>query len=155
MRSAFAALLLLTTSLALAGEAEFVRIWPGWRDAESFERISEFFGRGENTSGQIVLRTQPETRAGFYFLVRVKSTAPLDGAKFELAVVRPDQPEPQSFSFPATLPKREAVFQLGLTGAAWPGGKNAGPVAWRLALVAADGRLLAEHKSFLWEKPAK
>ena len=26
---------------------------------------------------------------------------------------------------------------------------------WKLALLAADGRVLAEHKSFLWEKPAK
>lgn len=155
MRSALAALLLLTSSLALAGEAEFVRIWPGWRDAESFERISEYFGRGENTSGQIIRRTEPQTRAGFYFLVRVKSQAPLAEAKFELAVIRPDTPTPQTYSFPATLPAREAVFQLGLTGAAWPEGEKASPVAWRLALVAPDGSVLAEHKSFLWEKPAK
>ena len=143
------------TTPARAGEAEFVRIWPGWRDADSFERIGEYFGRGEHTSGQIVLRTQPETREGFYFLVRVKSTGPLAAARFELSVIRPDAPEPKTFSFPTALPKKEAVFQLGLTGAAWPGGKPASPVAWKLALVAGDGRVLAEYKSFLWEKPAK
>ena len=155
MRSALVCLLLFAAALARAGEIEFVRIWPGWRDAESFERISEYFGHGEGTSGQIVLRTQPETRDGLYFLLRVKSAAPLANARFELSVIRPDAAEPKTFSFPAALPAKEAVFQLGLTGAAWPGGKKASPVAWKLALVANDGRLLAEHKSFLWEKPAK
>ena len=155
MRSALVCLLLFAAALARAGEIEFVRIWPGWRDAESFERISEYFGRGEGSSGQIVLRTQPETRNGFYFLLRVKSAAPLANARFELSVIRPDAAEPKTFSFPAALPAKDAVFQLGLTGAAWPGGKKASPVAWKLALVANDGRLLAEHKSFLWEKPAK
>ena len=155
MRSALACLLFFAAVPARASEAEFVRIWPGWRDAESFDRISEYFGRGENTSGQVVLRTQPATRDGFYFLVRVKSTAPLAAAKFELSVIRPDAPEPKVFSFPAALPAKETLCQLGLTGTAWPGGKQASPVAWKLTLVAADGRLLAEHKSFLWEKPAR
>ena len=41
------------------------------------------------------------------------------------------------------------------TGSAWPDGKRAHPVAWKLVLKAADGRTLAEQKSFLWEKPGK
>ena len=41
MRSALACLLFFAAVPARAGEAEFVRIWPGWRDAESFDRISE------------------------------------------------------------------------------------------------------------------
>jgi hypothetical protein len=46
-------------------------------------------------------------------------------------------------------------MNLGLTGADWPGGEQAHPVAWKLELVAADGRVLAAEKSFLWEKPAQ
>lgn len=154
MRSAFLLLLALTPVLARASEAEFVRIWPGWRDADDFVRISEYFGGAENQSGQTILRTDAATREGFYFLTRVKSGA-AGAAKFELTVIRPDSPEPQKFSFPVTLRAAEAVFQLGLTGQAWPGGKKASPVAWKLALLAADGRRLAEQKSFLWEMPAK
>ena len=154
LRPAFL-VLLLTALLARAGEAEFIRVWPGWRDAASFERISEYFGGGENTSGQIILRTSPEIRDGFYFLVRVKSPAPRAAAKFELSVIRPDAAEAKTFSFPVTLPAKETVVLLGLTGAAWPGGKPASPVAWKLALVAGDGRVLTEQKSFLWEKPGK
>src|SRR5687767_6584559 len=75
-----------------AAEVELLRIWPGWRDAESFDRISEYFGGGENTGRHVVLRTQPDVRTGYYFLVRVKSAAALGAAKFELSVIRPDTP---------------------------------------------------------------
>ncbi len=145
----------IAVSFAHGGEVEFKRVWPGWRDAESFERIGEYFGRAENPGREIIARTQPGERGGFYFLVRVKSAAALPNARFELRVVRPDAPDPQAFTFPASVPVKETVFQLGLTGVDWPDGKKASPVAWKLSLLAADGRVLVEHKSFLWEKPAK
>ena len=152
----FAGSIVLTSDLSAAG-VEFVRVWPAWRDAESFERIGEYFGKPEDTRREVVLRTQPATRDGYYFLVRVKTAAPSTppDARFELSVIRPDNPEPKTYSFPITLGGKESVFQLGLTGADWPGGQEANPVAWKLALLSADGRLLTEHKSFLWEKPAK
>ncbi len=138
-----------------AAEVEFVRVWPGWRDAASFDRISEYFGGTEAHGRDQILRTQATVRAGYYFLVRMKSAAAVPAAKFTLSVIRPDQPEPKIFTFPAALPEKETVFQLGLTGTDWPGGKTANPVAWKIELLTADGRVLAEHKSFLWEKPAK
>ena len=45
--------------------------------------------------------------------------------------------------------------KVGLISAGDPGGAKARPVAWKLALLAADGRVLAEQQSFLWENPAK
>lgn len=143
-------------SATRAADAEFLRLWPQWRDAASFERIGEYLGRPENHEREIVLRTHAETRAGFYFLVRVKHAAALSGAKFVLHVIRPDAPAVVDFTFPATdAPAGETVFQLGLTGADWPGGQKTQPVAWKLELLGADQRVLAEQKSFLWEKPAK
>ena len=44
----------------------------------------------------------------------------------------------------------DEVVELGLTGDAWPGGKRAEPVAWRLRVLGAGGRVLAEERSFLW-----
>jgi hypothetical protein len=146
----------LTATESRAADAEFLRVWPGWRDASSFDHIDEYFGDGKHTGREIVLRTRPEERAGYYVLVRVKHGAPLENAKFVLHVIRPDAPEPKEFVFPLpAAPVGETVFQLGLTGADWPNGKNAHPVAWNLELRAADGRVLTEHKSFLWEKPTK
>jgi hypothetical protein len=140
---------------AAAAEAEFVRVWPGWRDAESFDRIAEYFGGPESHGREPILRTQAGARDGYYFLVRVKPAAALPAAKFAVSVIRPDHPDPKVFTFAAALPEKETVLHLGLTGADWPGGKSASPAAWKIALLAADGRVLAEHKSFLWEKPAK
>jgi hypothetical protein len=147
--------LLLASARCLAADVEFLRVWPGWREAEAFDRISEYFGGAENTGRQLVLRTTQEARGGYYFLVRVKCAMPVPAAAFELSVIRPDAPEPKVYRFAAALPARETVLQLGLTGKDWPGGENANPVAWKLALVGNDGRVLAEKKSFLWEKPAK
>lgn len=156
MRFLFLLTLLLTSaSSTLAADVEFLRVWPNWRNADAFDRISEYFGGQENTGRNVVLRTQPEPRAGYYFLVRVKNAAPLAGAKFEVHVIRSDAPVPKIFTFPVSVPEKETVYQLGLTGTDWPGGEKANPVAWKITLVAADGRVLAEHKSFLWEKPAK
>ena len=138
-----------------AAEVEFVRVVPQWRDAESFERISEYFGRGENTGGHLVLRTHAEARAGYYFVFRLAHAPSLAGANFEVSVIRPDVPEPKTFSLPVASPAGDGVVELGLTGADWPGGKKTHPVAWKLTLLAADGRVLAEQKSFLWENPAK
>lgn len=152
---ALIALLLSSVPGSQAADVEFLRVWPGWRGVDSFDRISEYFGGGENMGRHLVLRTKQEARSGYYFLVRVKSASALMGAKFELSVIRPDTPEPRTYRFETAVPPKETVFQLGLTGSDWPGGDEANPVAWKLALVGSDGRVFAEKKSFLWEKPAK
>ncbi|MSU65661.1 MAG: hypothetical protein EXS38_06085 [Opitutus sp.] len=157
MRLVRLALLLLLPGLAVAraADVEFVRVWPGWRDAASFERIGEYFGGEENNGKQVVLRTHADARAGYYFLVRVKNRATQASARFELTVIQATTLAPKTFAFTAALPAHETVFQLGLTGADYPEGKKVHPVAWKLVLLGADGRVLAEQKSFLWEKPAK
>jgi hypothetical protein len=156
MRRVLLFLVLLASAAALrAADAEFIRVWPAWRDAASFERIGEYFGGTEQHGREIVLRTAPAERAGYYFLVRVKHAA-LSGAQFTVKVIRPDAPDVRTFTFPMPEARAgESVFQLGITGADWPGGAQASPVAWNLELTDSSGRLLATQKSFLWEKPAK
>jgi hypothetical protein len=162
-----------------AAELTAVRIWPSYRSAESFERISEFIDGRENTGGQTLLRSQPESREGFYFLTRIKNTgASLEGVRFELSVITANSALPKTFTnFPATsipaakqipqidLNKRgrklstydsrgSHVFQIGLTGSDWPD-SAANPVAWQLRLLSADGQELLREQSFLWSQPAK
>lgn len=155
MRLLILAALLFASCAVRAADVEFLRVWPAWRDADSFDRIREYFGGSESSAKNIVLRTQAETRGGYYFLVRVKSASALSGNVFQVHVIRPDSPEPKVFSFSVPIPEKETVFQFGLTGSDWPAGEKGNPVAWKLALVNADGRVLAEHKSYLWEKPTK
>jgi hypothetical protein len=150
--------LLLVLALPASGHAaglEIVRVFTGWRDAASFQRVSEYLGGKENTGGIAVLRSQPSQRAGYYWLMRLKNRdAPLPGAKFVLQVITPAAPEPKTFTFSADIPAGSPLYQLGLTGTDWPGAK-ARPVAWHLQLLAADGKTLIAKESFLWEFPAR
>jgi hypothetical protein len=143
----------LPASVRAAGP-EIVRVFTGWRDAASFQRVTEYLDGRENTGGIIVLRSQPGARAGFYWLVRIKNDAPLAGARFELQVVTPTSPEAKTFTFPVDVPVGSPLYQLGLTGADWPEAK-ARPAAWQLRLLAADGKTLIAKESFLWELPGK
>ena len=149
-------LLTLSTAASLhAAEIQMVRVWPGWRDAESFQRISEYFTGQENPGREVILRTQPEERSGFYFLVRVTNAGEaVAGAKFVLQVIEPSTPEPKTSTFPVEIRGKKTVFELGLTGSDWPN-RDVHPVAWKLELRSADGQVLASEQSFLWEKPAK
>lgn len=130
-----------------------MRVWPGWRAAESFESIAEYFSGREDHGRQVVLRTHPDARAGFYYLVRVANTGTArPGSKFALHVITPDSPDAKTYTFAVDLAARSTVFQLGLTGPSWPT-RDVRPVAWKLELVSADGEILASAQSFLWEKP--
>jgi hypothetical protein len=158
--------LLKITSLALclafsqnlaAADLTAVRVWPAYRTAASFERISEFIDGRENTSGQTILRSQPATRDGFYFLTRLKNSGPaLENIRVELDILTPVSPEPRRITtFAATtIPAGSHVFQIGLTGTDWPDAQVQ-PVAWQLRLLNAEGRELLREQSFLWSQPAK
>ena len=149
------ALLLGSAGLSRAAEVEFVRVWPAWRDGASFERISEYFTGRENPGSQVILRSHPEIRAGFYFLARATNSGPaLTAAKIVLSVVTPDSPKTKTYTFTAALPTGDAVFNVGLTGADWAGEK-VHPVAWKIDVISTEGRVLGAAKSFLWEKPDK
>lgn len=148
-------LLLVLANFVSAAEVELIRVWPAWHNEEDFERIGDFFGIPADHGREVVLRTHPESRAGYYFLVRVKSRDAIAAAKFEVSVIRPDSLRPETFTFASPLRARETVYQLGLTGTDWPAGRKVHPVAWKLTVLAGDGRVLAEQKSFLWERPAK
>ena len=138
---------------APAAGITIVHVFTGWRDAASFKHISEYFDGKENTRGETMLRTQPGQRAGFYFLVRaVNPGAPLP-VKLSVQLVMPAGTKATEFSFTTDLKSGDSVVNLGLTGADWPDAKT-NPVAWKLEVRSADGRVLGTEKSYLWEKPA-
>jgi len=142
-----------------SAELELVRIWPSWRSADSFLRISEYFGGGEARSGQTILRSQAAERSGFYFLTRIKNSGQaLHDAKFELQVIRPDSPHAVAYTFPTTVATGSHVYLLGLTGDDWPDfndkpAEDTHPVSWQLRLLDSNARELLRRESFLWAKP--
>lgn len=135
-------------------QVEIVRVFTGWRDGASFKRISEYFTGRESTGGQIVLRSTPDNREGYYFLIRLKNEgAPLE-AKFVFQVISTVSTNPVEFAFATTIPAESSVFNLGLTGPHWPG-KETNAIAWKLDILDGNGRVLATDQSYLWEKPGE
>jgi hypothetical protein len=151
--SALVGFYLLVLTGAGAADLGFVRVWTQWYDADPFIRISEYFTGRPHVGERDILRTQPKIRAGFYFLVRVKNPGPLvSGTTFVVSVILPGAPDPHVFTFATDVPAGGKVYELGLTGADWPG-KKIHPLAWKLDLLGADGRPLVTRQSFLWSKP--
>ena len=141
---------------AATASATIIRVWPDYRAAESFDRISEYFTGAENTGNQIVLRTHPESRDGFYFFTRLKTPADIAaGAQVEIGVITPGSPAAKTFLLrvPVALRKGTLLLNPGLTGPDWPPtDAKTHPVAWRVRLLSADGAELATSQSYLWSK---
>ena len=137
---------------ALAARAtEITRVWTEWRDAESFVRLSELIDGKENPGSEIFLRSQPDSRDGFYFLVRLADATPVDGT-IEAQVIMPGKMKPVSFKFPASVKSGSSVYQIGLTGSDWPDQKVR-PVAWKIILLDSSGKEIVSKESFLWSPP--
>jgi hypothetical protein len=145
--------LLLGLGVASAADLTITRVYSGWRDAASFKRISEYFNGRENTGGEAVLRTHPGQRAGYYFLVRITNPGTARPVTAHLQVITDAAAKPLDFRFNPELGAKDTVIHLGLTGPDWPEATT-NPVAWKLDLTDAEGKLLATDKSYLWEKPA-
>lgn len=142
-----------THVLSAAEAPVIVRVQPGWRDATSFKRISEYFDGRENTGGITTLRTRPAHRAGYYYLLRVANPGPPQPVTLSLQVITAATADPAIHTFSTELKDGDTMLNLGLTGEDWPDPK-ANPVAWKLDLIGQDGQVLASEKSYLWEKPA-
>lgn len=151
MRLRHLAFLLVSSAALFAGGQQIVRVWTNYRDAAYFDRIGEYFGAVEHHSGRMVLRSQPEHRAGFYFLVRITEPKEVPaGSRWVLDVILPDHKHAKTFTFALPQGQTEPVVLLGLTGTDWPGPK-VHPLAWHVRLADPEGRELLAKSSFLWE----
>jgi hypothetical protein len=152
LRPFLAVVILALAPAVFAADLSIVRVFGGWRDTASFKRISEYFDGKENTGREIVLRSHPEQRSGYYFLVRFKNSGALVKGHVHLELIGQNWQEPRTTIFPVEIPAGTKAFQLGLTGPEWQDAKVQ-PMAWHLRVIGENGEPLATEKSYLWEKP--
>ncbi len=124
------------------------------RSEADVARASEAFYAKEHHGDDVVFRTDENVRPGYYFFVKLDVAPPADG-RLILQVVRAENTPPERYDFAVNLrpglPFGEYV--IGLTG------KQAGegrwrPIAWRVSVVDAQGKVLASRHSFLWGTPS-
>lgn len=138
-------------------QVEIVRLWTSFRDAASFTRLGQLPKIDDEPGDAIVLRSQAESRDGFYFTIRLRATgeksATLADGQIVLHVVAPDAAQPKTFTFPFTAGgERSVQLLIGLTGADWTFGETM-PLAWKLEIADTSGNIVGGQESFLWRKP--
>lgn len=151
--SAFLLLLCPSESIADEGlKVEKVRVQS--MEAKAFFRIAEYFTGREHFGKRVILRSDPEQRAGIYFVVYLnrKLEKLPSGTLFELEFLQPgtSRLRRQDFVLPEIRKSTDVVF-LGLTDSEQA--ERGLPVAWRIRVGKADGEKFAEYKSYLWELP--
>ena len=120
-------------------------------DAET-RTIGEVFSGREITYGHLILRTEPQKRAGMYFFVMF-GWEPDDislASTIELSVDTNDNPHERTFLF--AIPETHSVFReikLGITGSDWPN-PAARVNAWKIVVKSPSGEVITEKQSWLW-----
>lgn len=136
-------------------QIEHVRVYN--KPENDFKHISEYFSGEESDHGyRLVLRTNPDIRAGLYFAVSFsQSLASLpNGSSAELDLIFERQDDTRTFHFP--LPDNRSdktVLYLGLTNPEEP--KSGSQImAWRVRIIDSDKKVLLKKDSYLWEMPS-
>ncbi len=119
-------------------------------------RISEWFTGRENPGRRQYLRSRPDARSGYYFVISIPAAVKplLDAAEtsFRIRIYPGETLRPLEYQFPfpeSAQPSRP--FYIGLTGTDWPE-PNQLPIAWKIELLGPDPAqtTLASWQSHLW-----
>jgi hypothetical protein len=141
----------LLGSAVHAQDVSFQRVWPNYREAASFTRLREYFGGSPDATNRAALRTQPDRRTGYYWLVRTAASADLPDCTLRLELHRTGQTDISIHAFPFSVSAGSHVVNVGLTGTDWTDPAER-PVAWQLTLLSPSGSPLATEQSFLWQR---
>ncbi len=125
------------------------------RGVNDFKKIQHFFNSEDPRPQWLVLRTDPEVQTGVYFETSFNhspSNFPT-GSSLKLRYITKNAPtevKAYTLAIPAASQWR---LLIGLTDKASGVRQPYDIFAWCMGVYDAHGSLLAEKKSFLWEKP--
>ena len=138
-----------------ANTVEIVSVHPRYLDARNFQRIGEFFGGVERPGQRLMVRTDPESRSGTYFVITLNSrlTTLSASSAIRIEVISSGFHNPRVFRMPLPpdRPSTREVF-AGITGEDWADPEER-ILAWRVTVEDGNGTALARKESFLWEHP--
>lgn len=138
-----------------AAPVEIERVWTDYRLGKDYIRLGEILSGRRFTGGSTEHRTQAESGDGYFFTVRVDRASAWRKQDYtlRLSIIPPDASATRVFTFPIPASKKRGLrLELGVTGSDWPYGELQ-PLAWRVEVLDSTGTLVADEKSYLWEKP--
>ena len=128
-------------------------IRPRYIEAEQFMRIGEYLSGKEVTGDRLILRSDPASRTGCYFVLaldeKVRRLPKGTTIRGEVYTARSPEVQVLEMTLPSERPKTKEVF-FGLTGEDWPEGSPV-PGAWRFTILTPNGGTMAQKQSYLWE----
>ncbi|MEM9158223.1 MAG: hypothetical protein AAGB46_04170 [Verrucomicrobiota bacterium] len=143
--------LILTTlsllTLAAAGQA-IELVSASHRDADSFKRISEFFSGDENPGRYTLLRTDANSRDGFYLSLKLTKEERASIKSIRLHYVEPASLAEETLDLAINGAAKSRIL-VGLTGSLWQSADTF-PLAWKVEALDANGQVLTHQQSFLW-----
>ena len=152
----FTCSLLLVSCFSVQPEAldsvEILEIKPRYMETEEFKRISEYMTGEEYQGDRTIIRTQPDNRNGFYFVLILNKDIrrlPHDSKVIGEAYV-PHLVDLQTYTF--NLPPERASSNelfLGITGTDWVD-PQAVPSAWRFTIKDGNDRTIGTAQNYLW-----
>ncbi len=133
------------------GETEITSVRMDYMTAPETRSLGEIFTGEEHNEGHLVLRSQPNKRAGMYFHVMTSGpdTIPL-ASTIELSVDNTFTVGTRTFKY--TVNESHGLLReirLGITGGDWPN-KKARVNAWKIVIKNPAGKTVVEKRSWLW-----
>lgn len=141
-----------TTQESAEPVVKIVEIMPRYIKTEEFKRISEYMTGKENPGRRVIIRTDPQQRDGYYFVLvlnrNVRKLPPDAYIQGEFYTSKSLDLQTYRFELPSILPSTREIF-IGLTGENQPE-ENIIPAAWRFTIKNSQEEILAQEKSYLW-----
>lgn len=147
---------LLILALAATGRANALTVdtaYTRYYEAGEIRPISQYFGGALTGQGfRTVLPSQAGEPTGQYFIAKLKDIDPVAPAQARITILLSNTKKLSTHTWDLDGKNLRKWIYLGLTGSDWPS-DDIQPMAWFVEFLDAEGNVLADWKSFLWQMP--
>ena len=143
----------LSKQITIENSVIIENIEPRFMQESQFISIREYMTGIVNTGKKVILRSDPATRTGFYFVLtfdtKLHRFPPGCSIIGEFYTPHSSDPKTHRFILPIQRKKTREIL-IGLTGEDWSLDDSSAPSAWQFLIQDANGTIIGSKQSFLW-----
>ena len=143
----------LSKQISIENSVTIENIEPRYMQDSDFISIREYMTGTMNTGKKVILRSDPDVRTGFYFILtfdtKLHRFPPGCSIIGEYYTPLSSDSKTHRFVLPMQRKKTREVM-IGLTGDDWPLDDGSAPSAWQFIVQDANGEIIGLKQSFLW-----